>query len=103
MITLDLLGALDRCKTFDKSKYSRERIKNIFLISKHENSYFSEIIDLSKKKNQRQLIKSLKTCIRRSNILRVFVIFFKFIMQLPKMWWIREKIIANFKKYFQIM
>lgn len=86
MITLDLLGILDSCKTFEKRNYSINKIRNVFHSSKSEEYYYTEILELAKKVNHKEIYDSVKISIKHSKIKRFFVKIGLFISNFPRMW-----------------
>lgn len=86
MITLDLLGVLRYCKSFEKKKYSINEIKKVYHSSESEEYYYLEILELAKMVNHREIFDSINISIKRSKVKRFFVKIGSFLCKLPKMY-----------------
>tara|TARA_R110002096_G_scaffold436056_1_gene666519 strand:+ start:80600 stop:81766 length:1167 start_codon:yes stop_codon:yes gene_type:complete len=70
MIGLDVVGVLDKCDLFDKSRYNYNEVKNIFLNAPDSIGDYLNMAKLAKSQGKTELSAGIHKCIRRSRLLR---------------------------------
>lgn len=66
MITLDLLGVLDRCELFDRSKFLRSKIAKIFCGTEIDARFFIELQAEAVKRGRQDIAGQIGKALRRS-------------------------------------
>jgi hypothetical protein len=65
MATLEILGALDKCTAFGKSKLDLEALANVYL-HKRGSIYFEEIGSFAKKSGRKDIAEAIECSLKRS-------------------------------------
>lgn len=87
MMTLDLLGYREHAdKLFDWSAYRVEAIRKLFIRSRGDKIFKSDIISAAKKYQRQDIVDALTAAERRSKVLRPLVKVSEWLMQLPGLW-----------------
>ncbi|MBI5860855.1 MAG: hypothetical protein HZB64_01520 [Rhodocyclales bacterium] len=87
MMTLDLLGHREHAgELFDWSGYRVEAIRKLFIRSKGDRIFRSDIIAAAKKYHRQDIVDALKAAERRSKVLRPLVKISEWLMTWPGIW-----------------
>jgi hypothetical protein len=86
MITLDVLGALDRCETFKGKSYDLERVAHSHTINLQDLYFYSEIADFARAQGRVDVAQALERGVRRSKRARRWLPLFHRVRQ-----WIENK------------
>ena len=66
MLTLDLLGVLEKVKTFDSTRYDRRMAKKMFLWGDDDRDYTIQIRELAIQKDRQDIAKAMDQSIQRT-------------------------------------
>lgn len=90
MITLELLGVLDRCTTFNAEKFDVKKIPGIYSQDKSAQLFLEEVRDLARTKGREDIAGAIEQSFRHSRRLYKWVALAGALNETPFMWRLAE-------------
>lgn len=92
MITLSLLGVLDRCPTFNTSKFDVKNIPSIYSQDKSAQIFLEEVRDLARAKGREDIAGAIEESFRHSRRLHKWVTLAEKLNETPFIWRLAEPV-----------